>query len=173
MTKVEITDDMVLRATKRYMAIPGGQYNDRSFLSGDGSVVGFLGEEIFHALRPGADHVDRADCDFEVDGVKIEVKTKYTTAKADPAPHYLCSVATSSIHQSPDYLVFCSVYSPALNGDSYQFQHGWVLGAISIEKFRKKAKGIRPGQREGNNGYVCPEECMNVKIADLSPVRRK
>jgi len=158
MMKISITEDMIRRAEAR-----AGEMGElkNSFTHGEGNVVGFVGEEISLTALEGARMVESYDFDIEFCGKRFEVKTKRTSV--DPLPEYMCSVSTFNNRQKADYYLFCRVL---YSGGSFG-KHGWVLGYIPVEEFKKKSVFMMKGTREGNNGYIVKSNCFSLPISEL------
>ena len=159
--KIEITDEMMRLAASR----DKGAYNDRSFMAGAGNVVGFLGEYMTLTLRPDMELHDTFDYDILFRGLKIDVKTKFQGVPRDPCGYYEASVDVNSLHQNTDYYIFCRVYREC---DSYP--HGWVLGGISKKSFLSNGRRIKKGDKDGDNGYVVRQDCINIRYDKLHPI---
>lgn len=138
-----------------------------SFMAGAGSQVGFTGEralvEVLKATGVAAIIADKYDFDVLANGrVKLELKTKRTTAP--PQPYYDNSVSNFNVRQSADFYVFLRIQwdegGPAQGGTL------WFCGFMACEEYKKRARFLRKGQRDGNNGYVCRSNCYNLPIKD-------
>lgn len=90
-----------------------------------------------------------------VNGSRIEVKTKRTTAP--PQGNYNCTVADFNIHQDCDYYIFVRIMDT--------LEKGWILGMIDKDKFFKKAKFKRQGDPE--EGFIFKADCYNLEIQNL------
>ena len=160
MLEVPIRADMIERAERRAREM--GILN-KSFMKGRGNVVGFLGEEIVLAALPGSRLADDYNYDIEWEGARFEVKTKRTTAS--PLPYYMCSVSDHNTLQDTNNYIFCRVLSQ--NG---MFTKGWVLGYIAKGDFFRRARFMRKGEKEGDNGYIVKNDCWSVRIDELCPL---
>lgn len=115
-----------------------GVLNSRTMLGGAGNETGFAGEEAFKILAKhrGATltHVpDSRDFDFIVNGKKVDVKTRASTAT--PRNDWDCKVPDYSLKaQKCDGYVF-AVAHPSL-------AYVTILGYTSKENFRSKAKAL-------------------------------
>lgn len=163
--KVKITDEMMKAARDRNL----GRYNDRSFMDGDGNMVGFLGEYMVLSLRPDYEHADSYDYDLIADGFKVDVKTKAQGVSRAPSDYYEASVDVNSMHQNTEYYIFCRIYQDKQGN----MPHGWVLGSISKKKFLKKARRLNKGEPDGDNGYIVRQDCYNIRYDQLKPLKRK
>jgi hypothetical protein len=102
--EVEITDDMLILARKKAVAM--GQLQN-SILRGGGSFAGFLGELIVNEVIKG-NIVNEYDYDIILDnGKTVDVKTKQTTVI--PKQEYDCSINKKSEGQKCDAYVFARV----------------------------------------------------------------
>jgi len=155
MVEVKITDDMFVKARRK--AIELGQINN-SIERGDGNLIGFLGEMIAQKVIGG-----RIKNTYEYDlvlkdGTKIDVKTKKTSVA--PKDYYECSIANYNTKQDCDEYCFVRVKNT--------LDIGWYLGRISKEEYFKKAKFLKKGDLDGDNGYVVKADCWNLQIKELA-----
>jgi len=159
MTEVEISKDIVMAATE--LAIEMGQIHN-SITSGQGNIAGFIGEliavEYYGGLR-----LPTKDYDILLDGKRIDVKTKRTSVK--PKPEYMCSIATTSLHQDCDEYIFVRVKN--------DMRRAWVLGRISSQDFFENATLFRKGDIEGGNNFVVLQDCYSISISDLQKYNKK
>ena len=152
-----------------------------SFMSGRGSVAGFAAErgltEVLKAVNFNADIADDFQYDVRVtsrnpthlrDGdthilpfTKLEVKTKTTTAQ--PLATYDNSVCDFNTKQAADVYVFLRVQWDAPD----QPDRGgrlWFCGFLPCAEFKKRARFVKTGQLDGDNGYVCRSNCWSLPI---------
>jgi len=163
--RVKITEEMLEKANSR----DNGKYNNRSFMGGEGNIVGFLGEYMVLSLRPEYEHIDSFDYDLMADGFKVDVKTKTQNVDRIPENYYEASVDVNSMHQDTEYYIFCRVYKDK-DGN---MPHGWVIGSISKKKFLEKARRLTKGDPDGDNGYIVKQDCHNIKYDKLKPLKKK
>tara|TARA_R110002073_G_C9074053_1_gene546128 strand:+ start:21 stop:524 length:504 start_codon:yes stop_codon:yes gene_type:complete len=153
MIEIEITDDMLSSATQK--AEEMGKLNN-SILKGKGNIAGFLGEQV--ALKVlGGEWSNTFDYDIVVGDIKVDVKTKQTTAK--PKPFYECSVAKYNTKQRCDAYAFVRVLK--------DFSKGWYLGAMKKEDYLSKATPLKRGDVDPSNNFTVRADCYNLPISDL------
>lgn len=155
MVEIEITDDMLLKARRK--AIDLGLINN-SIERGDGNLVGFLGEFVAQKVIGG-----RIKNTYEYDlvlkgGTKIDVKTKKTSVA--PKDYYECSIANYNTKQECDEYCFVRVKNT--------LDKAWYLGRVSKEEYFKKAKFLKKGEADGDNGYIVKADCWNLAISQLN-----
>lgn len=156
-----ITKDMIEKARAR----DHGAYNNMSFMDGHGNIIGFLGEYMVAEQCPHLIHVDKFTHDFEFNGNTIEVKTKAQNIPTKPKGTFEASVTRKSIdHQIPDYYIFCRIY---------KMKHGWIMGAIASIDFLNIGRWLEKGTRDGDNGYIVKESCINIRYNQLKPIRSR
>jgi len=160
--KVSITDDMIARSRERDQ----GKYNDKSFMDGAGNFVGFLGEEITHKVRPDLEFVNSFDYDFKLKNQTVDAKTKHQSVPKTPKEYYEVSICKDSLHQQVDLYVFCRIYV-----DKEKYPYGWVLGGISKKEYFEKARFLKKGERDGDNGYIVRQDCWNLRLDQLYPIK--
>lgn len=155
MVEVSITDEMLIKARRK--AIDLGQLNN-SIERGDGNLVGFLGELVAQKVIGG-----RVKNTYEYDlvlkdGTKVDVKTKKTSVA--PKDYYDCSIANYNTKQDCDEYCFVRVKNT--------LDKAWVLGRISKEEYFKKARFLKKGEQDGDNGYMVKADCWNLTISELN-----
>ena len=155
MVEVLITDEMLVKARRK--AIDLGLINN-SIERGDGNLVGFLGEFIAQKVLGG-----RVKNTYEYDlvlkdGTKIDVKTKKTSVA--PKDYYECSIANYNTKQDCDEYCFVRVKNT--------LDVGWYLGRVSKVEYFEKAKFLKKGDQDGDNGYIVKADCHNLPISALN-----
>jgi hypothetical protein len=162
MIRVDFTPKMLEEAASR----DHGAYNDRSFLRGRGNITGFLGEIMVKEKFPNFTHEDKFSYDFSIEGLNVEVKTKAQTVPYPPYDYYEASVALDSQHQTKnaDIYIFCRVFK----NRAEEFEHGWIIGWLSVEQFKKRGRFLRKGTKDGDNGYVVRADCYNIQYKQLN-----
>jgi len=168
--KIEITKEMIDKAIAR----DPGAYNDKSFMNGKGNRVGFLGEYMFHQVRPDFEHVDDFNYDFKgafgKKAVTVEIKCKAQNVAFEPKHDYEASICKDSLHQKPLYYAFCRVY---FDKATKTYPHGWVIGAITRKKYFEKAEYLEKDTKSGNNDWTVTQDCYNLKYSKLQPLNTK
>lgn len=153
MIKVNITDDMLLKAREK--AVEMGRLHN-SILRGNGNISGFIGEQIaLHVL--GGVWENTYDYDIQVNGLLVDVKTKQTSV--EPKPFYECSIANFNTKQKCDAYAFVRVLN--------DFSVGWFLGVLTKEEYFNKAIFLKKGEVDPSNNYTVKADCYNVRIDQL------
>lgn len=128
-----------------------------SITKGDGNLAGFVSEEVVADLLD-ATKASTKDYDLVLsNGATVDVKAKRTSAA--PLPYYDCSVAKTSTHQNCDLYVFTRYH---INGTLY------VLGWLTADDYFSKARFLKKGTTDGDNGFVVRADCYNVRIDELN-----
>ncbi len=128
-----------------------------SITQGEGNAAGFLGE-IVVADSLGIERLPTKDYDMALDdGRTVDVKTKRTTVV--PKEYYDCSIASTSTHQKCDYYVFTRC---AKDGTLY------ILGDCGREDYFNRARFLKKGEQDGDNGYIVRADCYNLPISELT-----
>tara|TARA_R100000781_G_scaffold3912_1_gene5213 strand:- start:179 stop:646 length:468 start_codon:yes stop_codon:yes gene_type:complete len=155
MKEIEISLEMIDKARKK--ADEMGVIRN-SILRGDGSIAGFIGEQI--ALQVlGGTWENTYDYDLITpDGKKIDVKTKQTSVK--PLPEYDCSISKSNTKQKCDAYAFVRIKG--------NLTVGWYLGMLDKKEYFEKARFFKKGEVDTSNGYKVRADCHNVKIFELN-----
>ena len=157
MLEVKVTEAMLTSAKNK--AAEQGKLK-RSFMEGEGNVVGYLGEEIFAKAYPNVERKNGYHSDFIFNGEKIDIKSK--KCKSKPKVWYECSIVAYSLKtQKNDRYVFIRVRK--------DLSMGWILGTISKEDFIARSHFMRKGRLDISNNYKVKEDCYNLKISDLEP----
>jgi hypothetical protein len=154
MIEIPVSDEALLKARKQ--AVEMGKLNN-SITKGQGNVAGFVGEIVTAELL-GATQQNTYDYDLVlINGQTVDVKTKRTSVT--PLPHYDCSVAKLSTHQSCDNLAFVRVKN--------DYSVAWFLGMIPRLQYYEVARYMNKGDVDPDNGYVVKSSCYNLSIEDL------
>ena len=128
-----------------------------SITKGKGNFAGFLAEVVVAELL-GVTRSPTKDYDLTLnDGRTVDVKTKRTTVV--PKPYYDCSIAATSTHQGCDLYIFTRY----MEGGAL-----YVLGDCSKEDYFKRARFLKKGDKDGDNGFVVKADCYNLPIAELT-----
>ena len=155
MIEVNITPQMRNEAEKK-----SGELGvlKNSIESGNGNIIGFLGELIAQRILGGSlDNTYEYDLLLD-DGTKIDVKTKKTSVA--PKDYYECSIASYNEKQDCDEYCFVRVKNT--------LDKGWYLGRISKPVFFEKARRLKKGDIDGDNGFVVKADCWNMMINELT-----
>lgn len=160
MIEVPISDKMFIKAREK--AIEMGKLNN-SIQNGGGSLGGFIGEFIAQKVLGG-----RVKNTYEYDlrlkdGSTVDVKTKMTSV--EPLPHYDCSIANYNTKQDCDYYAFVRVLN--------NYEKGWFLGWIKKEEYFNKARELKKGDRDGDNGFLVKSDCWNLRIDELEEFKKE
>ena len=128
-----------------------------SITRGEGNAAGFLGEIVVADLLA----IDRkATKDYDMvlpSGKTIDVKTKRTTVI--PKNYYDCSIASTSTHQNCNYYVFTRCMK---DGTIY------ILGDCEKNDYFNRARFLKKGEQDGDNGYIVKADCYNLPISELT-----
>jgi hypothetical protein len=158
--QVDITEDMYDEA----MSFAEINYvnNKYSMMSGKDSITsnltGNLGEVIFQTVFPKAERINNLDYDFIHNGKKIDVKTKKVSSI--PNENFDISIFAYSLPvQKCSHYVFCRVRD--------DFRIGWLLGWISKEEFKSRAKLYKTGDIDELNNFRFKKDSYNLLIKDL------
>jgi hypothetical protein len=155
--ELPIADSIVEKAKAKSEEM--GRLN-KSITKGEGNVAGFIGEMVV-ADYLGCNVDNTYDYDLTYDSVKIDVKTKRTTAV--PLPHYNCSVAAYNTHQKCDYYVFARVLN--------DYSKVWILGCMPHDDFYKNAAFMKKGQLDpADPRFVVKADCYNMRVNQLLPL---
>lgn len=155
MIKVMINDNQIIEAKRK--AEEMGLIRN-SITSGEGNLIGFLGE-IIVAEYFGGIIQNTYDYDIIINNKKIDVKTKKTTVI--PEPNYLASVAAYNTKQKCD-----SYYFVRIDLDK---KVGYLLGGLSKKSFFEKAVFYKEGDLDPSStfGWRFKADCYNVKFYEL------
>ncbi len=142
------------------------QANERSFkvgvmngsrTSGQGNVVGFLGETLT-ARTLGVRIDDTYQYDLKFGDLKIDVKTK--SCSSQPKENYLCSVMSYQLNNDTDGYIFVRINLTA--------RKCWLLGYISKQDLLSKGKFCKKGEPDGS--FLFKEDCWSIEISKLTPI---
>ena len=156
---VDITEEMRQNAITTSNAYKDNLSN--SIRSGEGTLAGCLGEEMFQKVFPNIERVNDYDFDFTTGYKTIDVKTKERTVP--PQLHYDCSVNTMNGKQRTDYYIFAQVTS--------DYERGWLLGKIKSSAFFEKAILHPKGSVDPNNNFTFHCDTYNIPISALRPIK--
>jgi hypothetical protein len=162
MIEVEITKEMLSTSQKYAQSL--GKLNN-SIRSGEGNIVGFLGEECVLRLFPHAERDNDYHHDLFLKGKRLEVKTKDRTVM--PKSHYECSIAQYSTFQDTDYYVFVSLLR-----QREEYVKGYILGYMKKSEYFIKAKLLKKGDLDPSNNFIVKADCWNLPISELHKFER-
>ncbi len=142
-----------------------GKLNN-SILVGKGNETGFIGEEVVKKyLKDNSSREliegNHYDYDFIFNGLKIEVKTKYTTVQ--PKSQYDCSIANFNPNQKCDFYIFARVHE--------FWEKAWILGYMGKDEYFKQSIFMKKGDIDPSNNFTVKADCHNVKISNLHDIR--
>ena len=136
-----------------------GKLNN-SITHGKGNISGFLGEIMtLHSLSEG-EICNTYDFDILYKDKKLDVKTKRTGVV--PKNYYDCSVAAFNTKQKCSHYIFTRILN--------DLSKGWVLGWMSKEDYFTKARFLKKGEQDGDNGFIVKADCYNLPIDKLHPI---
>ena len=149
---------------------------DGSHRQGMANQVGFLGEIVaekwFSKHCIPFQHEDVTKHDYIIcNKITLDVKTKDRTVA--PKINYDNSVPLyNHNHQRPDYYLFISLLRDKSfdQTDIRRFTHAYIVGAIDIATLDDKAKKWEAGDIDPDNGTKFWTACLNVNMADLTPL---
>lgn len=144
---------MISRAKLRLKKMPKLR---NSITNNTATLHGFVGEELL-AEYWGADVIGDYHYDLMKNGFKIETKTKRTTV--EPLPYYEVSIAEFNTRQKCNYYAFTRV--------TKNLDTGWFVGIMPKVLYLLKARDLKRGQRDGDNGFIVKADCWNMEICDL------
>jgi hypothetical protein len=167
MIEISVTEEMVLHANKNAKEL--GHLRN-SIMSGEGNLVGFLGEEATKKYLgiPLGTKVDDKDliynCDLIFNSESIDVKTKKTTVI--PKDYYEASICASNIKQTCKYYVFTRALCE--NNQAIPSKI-FIMGYILKDEYYEKARFLQEGQIDGSNNFRVRKDCYNLLYRDLYP----
>lgn len=155
---------MVEKAKKKAKAL--GELNN-SITGGEGNIAGYIGEEMVRRFINGRVK-DTYDHDLHKNGVTLDVKTKRCTSP--PQPYYDCSIAEFNMTQDCEYYVFVRIEwhkdKPKI------WKRGWIVGYIDKDEYFDRARFLKKGQEDGDNGFIVRANCYNLQIKELHEVTK-
>lgn len=152
MLEKKITNRVFLEARKR--AADLGRLH-RSITNGAGNLAGFIGEILVHS-EIGGDYTNTYEYDIVLNGKKIDVKTKLTSAV--PKPEYSCSVSAYRIQQC-DFYFFVRVLN--------DYSRAWILGYMAADEYLKKSVLLKKGHVDPSNKFTVKSDTYNLPIISL------
>jgi len=143
---------------------------DRSMRGADANEVGAMGEVVaLHYLNPlpiEVLDVGQIGHDLEVNGRRVEVKTKERTVA--PQPHYECTVpAYVSDVQRPDRYLFVSLQAEQGWTGIDRFRCGWILGTMDREAFVDQAHYVTSQDLDTSNDWRPSIPCWQIPVSAL------
>ena len=166
MAGVRIVNTAEIIENARMKAAEMGRLRN-SIRRGAGNVDGFIGENAVKAFLHIPLSLDQNTYDYDLiwQGLLIDVKSKKTTVV--PSREFECSVAAYNVRQRCTHYVFTRVlYQPG--SDLPQTTH--IMGFIGKVEYYAKARFLRRGQIDGNNGFEVKEDCWNLPYSQLTPI---
>ena len=79
-----------------------------------------------------------------------------------PKNYYDCSVAAFNTKQKCSHYIFTRILN--------DLSKGWVLGWMSKEDYFTKARFLKKGEQDGDNGFIVKADCYNLPIDKLHPI---
>lgn len=165
-----ISDEFINEA-KNYML---NKTLNRSITSGARNLMSTIAELYYLDMMSHIPHIRdieyprTTDYDVLLNGVKIDIKTKQRTV--EPKKDYMASiVAYSKNIQKCEWYAFCQINV----NKSGNFTDFYYIGAISKEKFFKKAIFKKKGESDGDNmvngsKFLIREDCYNLSYDKLN-----
>ena len=132
-----------------------------SFTKGKGNLSGALGEIIVYDYfnKELNKQENTKDYDIILGEDTFDIKTKRCTST--PKEDYNCSVALTSLHQNCTGYIFVRVRE--------DIDEAYILGYISKRDLINKGFYLAKGDSD-ENGYIVKNDCINIKIINLSPI---
>jgi hypothetical protein len=165
MIVVEITEELRERARCRLAAV---NIENHHFQPADvprSAMVGMLGEYVVLKYLYGDEsfdeHQDTKDYDIDFFGTLIDVKTKRGSGR--PKPYYNAAVVATQHEQGCDVYCFVRILE--------DMTEGYPMGWIKKSEFYEIARMFHKGD-QGENGYVYPADCYEVRYDELNPMER-
>ena len=151
MIEVEITDEVLQRASKRADTQVVNAY---SFTT-NGKLYGMIAEELFldkykKAIRKNTRHYD-----ILINDLKLDIKAK--SCKSIPLPNYTASVSDYQKKHSSDGYVFYRIQK--------DLKKAWELGGALKDDFFSRATFVRAGTRDGP--FLCKVDMWSLEIDQL------
>jgi len=159
MIEIPVSEDVIKEATRKAQEM--GKLNN-SITEGLGNVAGFIGEIVVGKYL-NATMQNTYDYDLILGRLHIDVKTKRCTSP--PKKYYDCSVADFNTKQQCDYYVFARVLYK-----NDKWGNAWLLGYYPKQEYIKKARFLKAGQTDGDNGFIVKADCYNMRIQDLHSI---
>ena len=155
MFKLDINQNQITEAQK--MSAGMGALNN-SITSGEGNVVGFLGEIVVRDYYGGIS-ANTYDYDLIIkDVVKVDVKTKKCTSP--PRDYYECSVAGFNTSQKCDAYIFVRILK--------DLSAAWVLGYKGKTEYYAEAVFHKKGEYDPDNRFTFHCDSYNLRISQLN-----
>lgn len=144
-----------------------GGHLRNSITKGGGTLTGFIAErgltEILKLVGCKASIAGEYNFDVRCNLKTLEVKAKKTTV--EPKKYYDNSVSNFNARQKADFYVFTRVKwedprNEDLGGTLY------FCGFVPCVELKKRARFLKKGGRDGDNGYVVKADCWNLRIEE-------
>jgi hypothetical protein len=161
MIEIPIKKSWIITAEKKAEEL--GRLNN-SIREGKGNKIGILGEilvaDYYHNVRKFPTKiVNNFDYDLDIDGIRVDVKTKETTVI--PEDYFYCSVASYNTSQKCDLYYFVRIMT--------DLSRGWLLGGLLREDFYEKSTFGKKGEIDptSRHNWRFRADCYNVPIKEL------
>lgn len=154
MIEVEITDEVLQRASKR---ADTQVLNAYSFTT-NGKLYGILAEELFLSKYTDGVLKNTRHYDIEYKGLKLDVKAK--SCKSEPLPSYTASVSDYQKKHGSDGYIFYRIQK--------DLKKAWELGGALKDDFFAKATFVGAGTRDGP--FLCKVDMWSLSIDRLTPL---
>ena len=140
-----------------------------SITSGQGNLVGFIGEEVFRTIK-GGEYSPEDGTHYQWDivtrnGKTVDVKTKSCTG--EPEGHYNATVADFNTEQACDIYAFMRVEVGKESG--IPTGRAWYMGAILKDDFYARSHFWRKGEVDPTSdfGWRFKADCHNLRYDKL------
>ena len=153
------------RKRKKEMDKEAGGHLRNSITKGGGTLTGFVAErgltEVLKLVGCEAWIAGRYNFDVSCNKIKGEVKAKKTSMP--PKSYYENSVCNHNAEQAADVYVFTRVqWEDAKNPDLGAILY--FCGFVRCSELKGKARFLKEGDPDGDNGYICKADCWNLRI---------
>lgn len=151
MIKVEITEEIIERASKRADC---QRLNAYSFTT-NGKLYGIIAEELF-LYKYGGELKNTKHYDIFLNDLKIDVKAK--SCKGAPLGNYTASVSDYQKKHGSEFYAFYRIQT--------DLKTAWELGGSCKESFFSRATYVAAGTRDGP--FLCKVDMWSLPIDQLS-----
>lgn len=157
--RIYTTKEMLQKAIQRSLEI--GTLKG-SFMNGDRSIVGCLGELAFQDAYLSAELCNTYDFDFRLKGKTIDVKSRI--AKAPINQTFDFTLPCLKKDQEVDFYVFAAVY--------WNFEYVDLLGYLPYKEFVSLRSRVKKGDPMPQGGYF-RSDGFQVFVGDFQALKGK
>lgn len=157
----EIRAQAVINAKKEKQRILASEYSrDHSITDGEGTVIGAIGEILWHIENKNALRKNCTDYDFTLFDQKFEIKTR--TGNFPPQPSFIVLVNQYYV-QKCDYYAFFQV-NDAL---TIAYSLGFIYSKGFWRRCEKKNKGSKGWKYRDKTHHLFKESCGILTLNHL------